>query len=159
MRALRRARGLNDVGASILRLGLAFLLALFGALKFFRFQAEALEPLVRQSPLVAWMYLVVGVRTAAVLMGSAEVVAAVGLLVGPRWPTLGAAGGALASVRALISLTFVLTAQALPLTPGFFLKDLVLLGAALQLTAGFLLARRARPVALAPPIRLPVGPA
>ena len=161
VRALRRARRLNDVGAGILRIGLAFLLALFGTFKFFRFEAHALEPVVRQSPLVAWTYLIFSVRTAAALMGGVEVVAALGLLLGPRWPTLGVVGGSLASMRFFTTLTFLLTAPELLASwnqgTGFFLKDLVLLGASIQVTAGFLLARRARPVALAQPIPLRIA--
>ncbi|MGZ3479266.1 MAG: DUF417 family protein [Myxococcaceae bacterium] len=80
MRALRRARALDGVGAGMLRLGLALLLALFGTFKFFRPEAEALVPVVHQSPLVAWTYLLFSVRTAAALMGSVEVAAALGLL-------------------------------------------------------------------------------
>ena len=140
----------------MLRLGLAFFLALFGTLKILRPEAESLEAMVRHSPLVAWMYLLFSVRCAAALLGSVEVAAAVGLLLGPRWPTLGAIGGALASVRFVTTLTFLVTAQEL-LGPGmqgtgYLFKDLVLLGVALQLTAGFLLARRASPVALVDPI-------
>ncbi|MGZ6029250.1 MAG: DUF417 family protein [Myxococcaceae bacterium] len=162
VRALRRARALDGVGAGMLRLGLALLLALFGTFKFFRFEAEALVPVVHQSPLVAWTYLLFSVRTAAALMGSVEVAAALGLLLGPRWPTLGVVGAALASVRFFTTLTFVLTAPDLVVPwgqgTGFFLKDLVLLAASIQLTAGFLLARRARPLALAQPIPLRIAP-
>ena len=162
VRALRRARSLNGVGAGTLRLGLALVLAVFGTFKFFRFEAQALEQVVRQSPLVAWTYLLFSVRTAAALMGGLEIAAALGLLLGPRWPTLGVAGGALASVRFFTTLTFLLTAPALVVpwsqSTGFFLKDLVLLGASIQLTAGFLLARRAGPVVLAQPIPLRIAP-
>ncbi len=68
----------------------------------------------------------------------------------------------MASVRFFTTLTFLLTAPALVVPwsqgTGFFLKDLVLLGASIQLTAGFLLARRPRPVVLAPPIPLRIAP-
>ncbi len=142
----------------MLRLGLAFLLALFGTFKFFRFEADAIRPLVSQSPLVAWMYALFSVRTAAGVMGSVELAAALGLLLGPRWPTLGAIGGGLASVRFCVTLTFLVTTQELLVAgshaTGFFLKDLVLLGAALHCTAGFLLARRAPPIAVTEPIPL-----
>lgn len=158
--ALRRARALNSLGTSLIRLGLAFLLALFGTFKLFRFEAEAIRPMVSQSPLLAWMYLLFSVRTAAALLGTVELAAALGLLLGPRWPSLGAVGGALASLRFLITLTFVVTTQELlvpgSLVTGFFLKDLVLLGAALECSAGFLLARRARPTPVPEPIPLRV---
>ncbi|MGZ3479267.1 MAG: hypothetical protein ACXU81_02885 [Myxococcaceae bacterium] len=65
-------------------------------------------------------------------------------------------------MRFFTTLTFVLTAPDLVVPwgqgTGFFLKDLVLLAASIQLTAGFLLARRARPLALAQPIPLRIAP-
>ncbi len=158
MRALRRARLLRGSGGSVVRLGMAFLLALFGTFTLFRFEAEAIRPLVSQSPLLAWIYLLLSVRTAAALLGSIEILAALGLLLGPRWPTLGVLGGGLASLRFLTTLSFLLTTQGLVAVAspgtGFFLKDLVLLGAALRLTGAFLLARRVRPVVVTEPIPL-----
>lgn len=155
VRGLRRARRVHALGSGLVRLGLAFILALFGTFKLFRFEALAIQPVVSHSPVLAWMYLLFSVRTAAAVLGSVELLAALGLLLGPRWPRLGALGAALASLRFLTSLSFLLTTPA-PLiagsdATGLLLKDLVLLGVALQAMAGFHLAARGRPVAVPQP--------
>jgi hypothetical protein len=58
----RRGQQLETLGNAILRLGLAFLLALFGIFKFFQFEADAIQPLVSHSPLVGWLYGLFSVR-------------------------------------------------------------------------------------------------
>ena len=158
VRGLRRARRVQALGSGLVRLGLAFILALFGTLKFFRFEAVAIQPVISHSPLLAWMYLLFNVRTVAAVLGSVELLAALGLLLGPRWPRLGAMGGALASVRFLTTLSFLFTTPGLLVagsdTTGLLLKDLVLLGVSLQAMAGFHLAARGRPVAVPEPAGL-----
>jgi uncharacterized membrane protein YkgB len=156
----RRGRQLQSLGSTVLRLGLAFLLALFGTFKFFQFEADAIQPLVSHSPVVGWMYAVFSVRTASALIGVVEVGAALALLLAPWWPRLGVVGGLLATGTFLTTLSFLVTTPGL-LAPGndgagFILKDLVLLGAALQVAGTSALAARASSSAPAP---VPAAPA
>lgn len=142
----RRARQLQTFGASVLRVGLAFLLVLFGTFKFFQFEADAIQPLVSHSPLLGWLYALFSVRTASALIGTLEVSAAVGLLVAPWWPRVGLLGGLLATGTFLTTLSFLVTTPGL-LAPGndgggFILKDVVLLGAALHAAGTSALAAR-----------------
>src|SRR5215468_459774 len=132
----RRGQQIQTVGATVLRLGLAFLLALFGTFKFFQFEADAIQPLVSHSPVLGWMYALFSVRTASALIGVVEVGAAVALLLAPWSPRLGVFGGLVATGTFLTTLSFLVTTPGL-LAPGndgggFMLKDLVLLGAALH---------------------------
>ena len=143
----RRGRQVQTVGASVLRVGLAFLLAVFGTFKFFQFEAAAIQPLVGHSPLVGWLYAVLSVRAASAVIGTVEVTAAVGLILAPWDPRLGVLGGLLATGTFLTTLSFLVTTPGL-LAPGndgggFILKDVVLLGAALHAAGTSALAARA----------------
>jgi len=131
-----RGRQLQTLGSSVLRVGLAFLLLLFGTFKFFQFEADAIQPLVSHSPVLGWLYAVVNPRAASALIGTVEVTAALGLLVAPWWPRLGVLGGLLAVGTFLTTLSFLATTPGI-LAPGndgggFILKDVVLLGAAIH---------------------------
>jgi uncharacterized membrane protein YkgB len=101
-----------------------------------QFEADAIQPLVSHSPLLGWMYAVLSVRAASAVIGVVEVGAALALLLAPWWPRLGVLGGLVATGTFLTTLSFLATTPGL-LAPGnggtgFILKDLVLLGAALQ---------------------------
>jgi uncharacterized membrane protein YkgB len=142
----RRGQQLQTLGSTVLRLSLAFLLALFGTFKFFRFEADAIQPLVSHSPLLGWLYALLSVRAASALIGVVEVGAAVALLLAPWRPKLGVLGGLLATGTFLTTLSFLASTPGL-LAPGnegggFILKDLVLLGAALQVAGTSILAIR-----------------
>ena len=153
----RRGQKLQTLGATLLRLSLAFLLALFGTFKFFRFEEDAIQPLVSHSPLVGWMYAVFSVRTASAIIGTVEVGAAIALFLAPWQPKLGVLGGLLATGTFLTTLSFLASTPGL-LGPGndgggFILKDLVLLGAAVHVVGTSILAVRApRPESAAIPM-------
>ena len=133
---LLRAQRLQTLGAGILRYGLTFLLLLFGTFKFFRFEAEAIQPLLTHSPFLAWLPAALGVRGSSALIGVVELTAALGIAAGPWLPRLGAIAGLIATVTFLTTLSFLVTTPGV-LAPGsdaggFILKDLVLLGAAVH---------------------------
>jgi reactive chlorine resistance protein C len=130
---------LHSVGLSLLRYGLAFLLVTIGSFKFFTFEAEAIRPLVGNSPVLAWLYSVFGVRETAAVFGSFEVLFGV-LIASRRWaPRLSGAASLAASGMFLVTLSFLLTTPGalMPTSPfhQFLLKDVVLLGAALLTAA------------------------
>jgi uncharacterized membrane protein YkgB len=133
---LRRAQRLQTLGAGILRYGLTFLLLLFGTFKFFRFEAEAIQPLLTHSPFLAWLPATLGVRGSSALIGVVELTAALGIAAGPWLPRLGTIAGLIATATFLTTLSFLVTTPGV-LAPGsdaggFILKDLVLLGAAVH---------------------------
>ena len=145
---LRRAQRLQTLGAGILRYGLTFLLLLFGTFKFFRFEAEAIQPLLTHSPFLAWLPATLGVRGSSALIGVVELTAALGIAAGPWLPRLGAIAGLIATVTFLTTLSFLVTTPGV-LAPGsdaggFILKDLVLLGAAVHAAGTSWLAAAAR---------------
>jgi len=145
---LRRAQRLQTLGAGILRYGLTFLLLLFGTFKFFRFEAEAIQPLLTHSPFLAWLPATLGVRGSSALIGVVELTAALGIAAGPWLPRLGTIAGLIATATFLTTLSFLVTTPGV-LAPGsdaggFILKDLVLLGAAVHAAGTSWLAAAAR---------------
>lgn len=142
-------------GATVLRYGLVLLILWFGLFKFTPTEAQSIQPLVVNSPLLSWLYSVSGVRGVSRLIGVAEI--AIALLIAAR--PLSARASAMGSIGAI--LMFVTTLSFLATTPGswavvdgfpvpagagaFLIKDLLLFGAAVW-TAGeaMLASRRAR---------------
>jgi len=137
---------LENVGALVSRYGLVVVLVWVGALKFTAYEAEGIEPLIANSPLMSWALQAFGLRTLASLIGITEIV--LGLMIATRpftprvsaWGSLGAVG------VFLITLTFLLSTPGVwqpgygfpflsPMPGGFLAKDVVLLGAAIW-TAG-----------------------
>src|SRR5688572_4042881 len=100
------------VGLLLLRYGLAFLLVVIGSYKFFAFEAEGIRPLVSNSPLLAWLYDVVGVSGAAVLIGVCEIITGLLMATRPWLPRLSGYASLAASGMFLVTLSFLLT------TPG-----------------------------------------
>jgi uncharacterized membrane protein YkgB len=146
----RWTRRLGAIGQAVLRYGLAALLLLWGGLKFAAFEAEGIRPLVEHSPLLRWLYPLLGVRGASSLIGVVEVASALLICVRHWKPGLSAIGSLLAAGTFLVTLSFLVTTPGAlsPTSPfgGFLLKDVMLLGAALFTAAEALeAARRAGP--------------
>jgi uncharacterized membrane protein YkgB len=137
------SHALERIAAYALRYGLALVLVWIGAMKFTAYEAEGIQGLVANSPLMSWMYSVLSVRSASALIGSAELVIAGLIAARPLSARLAAAGSALAVGMFLTTLTFIVSTPgvfeasaggfpALSVLPGqFLLKDVVLLAAAL----------------------------
>lgn len=130
---------IRGAGLSLLRYGLVFLLVTIGSFKFFAFEAEGIRPLVSNSPFLAWLYDVLGIRGTAALFGVSEVIVGV-LIATRRWaPRLSGYASLAASGMFLVTLSFLLTTPGAlaPTSPvnQFLLKDIVLVGAALSTAA------------------------
>jgi uncharacterized membrane protein YkgB len=132
---------LTAFGGAILRYGTAIILLYFGAFKFTATEAQAIQPVIANSPLMSWLYLVTGLQGASNLIGVAEIVVAALLLLRPISPRATAIGSIGGIVTFLATLSFLVTTPGmwefapdfpLPLPSafgGFILKDLFLLGA------------------------------
>lgn len=122
-------------GVWVLRYGLALLLLMWGAFKFAAFEAEAIRPLVENSPFLGWLYGVFGVRGTSALFGVFEVVAGALIAARPWLPRLSGYASLAAAGMFVITLSFLFsTPGALELTNpagGFLMKDVLLLGASL----------------------------
>jgi reactive chlorine resistance protein C len=145
-----RTRRMGAIGLGVLRYGMVALLLLWGTFKFAAFEAEAIRPLIENSPLLSWLYPLLGVRGTSSLIGVIELAAAA-LICTRRWkPSWSAIGSLLAAGTFVVTLSFLITTPgALSVTSpfgGFLLKDLILLGAALYTAAEALAAAGATTV-------------
>lgn len=126
-------RRLAPTGLFVLRYGLVFLLVAIGIMKFFEFEAIAIQPLVEHSPLTSWMIDAFGLRGASALIGVSELVVG-GMMLTRRWcPRLSGYGSLAAAGTFLVTLSFLFTTPNAP--TGFLMKDLILFGAALSTAA------------------------
>jgi uncharacterized membrane protein YkgB len=139
---------LERAGTFVLRYGIVLLLLVFGAAKFFTFEAQGIKPLVENSPFLSWMLGAFGLRGTSDVIGIIEI--AIGLAIASRSvaPIVSAIGSAAGTLMFLITLSFLFsTPGALaPTHPAnsFLVKDLILLGGCLATCAEALRAARER---------------
>src|SRR6201984_1630247 len=103
---------LEKVGINVSRYGLVVTLLLIGALKFTASEAQGIQPLVANSPLMFWLYRILSVQGGSNLIGVIEIVVA--LLIASR--PFSARLSLIGSIGAII--TFSLTVSFLYSTPG-----------------------------------------
>lgn len=96
-------------GRYLLRYGLVSILLWVGLLKFTFYEAQALQPLVANSPLMSWVYDVLSVRMFSNLLGAFEIVLAVMIATRPFAPRISAIGSFGAIALFLVTLTFLIT--------------------------------------------------
>lgn len=139
------AKTVDAVGRHAARYGLVVVLLWIGGMKFTAYEAEGITGFVSHSPLMSWAYSVFSVRGFSALLGGTEILVAL-LIAGRPWSVRASLVGSFAAVGMfLTTLSFLLTTPgvweasaggfpALSVVPGqFVLKDVVLLGVALQL--------------------------
>jgi uncharacterized membrane protein YkgB len=143
-----RIAWVEEIGTGLLRYGVVLLLALIGAAKFFAFEAEAIRPLVENSPFLSWMIGAFGVQGTSNVIGTIEIAIALAIASRPLAPKVSAIGSAAGVGVFLTTLSFLFSTPG-ALSPkhpanGFLLKDLVLLGACLATAAEAWRAARVR---------------
>ncbi|MET0454316.1 MAG: DUF417 family protein [Mycobacterium sp.] len=150
--AVARTSTFERFGGNLARYGLVVVIAWIGALKFTAYEAQGIQPLVANSPLMSWLYDVFSVNTFSALLGVIELATAALLAVKPWWPRVSIAGSVLAIGLFLATLSFLVTtpgvfeasAGGFPIlssTGQFLIKDVALLGVSAW-TLGDALSRR-----------------
>ena len=149
-------RTLESVGEKVIRYGLVVILLWVGALKFAAYEAESIQGLVANSPLMSWMYSVMSVQGASILIGVIEIVLGLLIATRPFAPLLSAIGSFGVIIMSFITLTFIFTTPGvwqpgygfpfLSMTGAFLAKDLLMLGAAIWTAGEALRAARRAPL-------------
>ena len=132
---------LESIGAGIIRYGLVIILLSVGALKFTAYEAEGIQGLVANSPLMSWMLSIMSVQGVSMLIGTVEIVLGLLIATRPFAPKVSAIGSIGAIIVFLITLSFLLTTPGVwqpgygfpfpsPMPGQFIAKDLALLGIA-----------------------------
>ncbi|GAA1193904.1 DUF417 family protein [Pseudonocardia alaniniphila] len=140
---------ISVIGSTILRYGLAVVIAWIGALKYTSNEATAIMPLIAHSPYQSWLYDILDTQTLSGALGTVEIVAAVLIALRPWLPRASAVGSAVAVLLFLATLSFLFStpgidAPALSMTGQFLIKDLVLLGASVWTLGEAIMAARHR---------------
>jgi len=135
-------RSIEKISAFVLRYGLVLVVLWIGCLKFTAYESKGVFNHASHSPLLAWAYHILDVRSFSRGLGLVEIASALLIAAGPVWPKLSIVGSLAGIGMFLTTLSFVITTPgvwqagygfpALSGFPGQFLvKDVVLLGAAL----------------------------
>ncbi len=103
---------ISTAGTIVLRYGLVVLLLLWGSAKFGAFEAQAIQPLVQNSPLMSWLYPLFGLRGTSSLLGVFEVTAALLIAARPWFPKMSGYASLAAAGMFVVTLSFLVT------TPG-----------------------------------------
>ncbi|KXU79541.1 DUF417 family protein [Aeromonas enteropelogenes] len=129
----------HDKGFLIALAGVVLTLLWIGVFKFTPTEAAAIKPLVASHPLMSWLYGPLSEQGVSNLIGLAEIVIAIGLIVGLWQPRIGYWSSMGAIVTFLVTLSFLLTltgvwkvVDGVPVTEFFIFKDLVFLGVVLH---------------------------
>jgi len=136
-----RATVTSLLGARVAQYGVAAILLAIGILKFTAAEANGIGPLVTTSPLLRWMYAVWSIEGASRVIGTVEIIAALGIALRGVSARAAIVGSALAVATFIVTLSFFFTAPGIwdaargfPFLGGtgqFIVKDIVLLGASL----------------------------
>jgi reactive chlorine resistance protein C len=132
---------LNRPGISILRYGLVIVLLWIGGMKFTGYEAAGIAPLEMHSPLMNWVYYLLGERNLSNLLGVVEIALGLGIALRCVSPLVSGIASLLSVGMFLTTLSFLFTTPGWEPTLGgfpgisalpgqFLLKDIVLLGAA-----------------------------
>ncbi len=126
---------MKNLGFHISLFGLAIVLIWIGLFKFTPTEAKAIEPLVSTSPLMSWLYELLGRQQISNLIGALEILTGVLLLLYYLNPYSGLIGGVLSTITFLITLSFLFSMpdavqqiDGFWLPDAFILKDLMALG-------------------------------
>lgn len=134
---LSLAKNFSEV---LMRYSLVLILLWYGIFKFTPTEAKAIEDLILNSPFFSWMYDLFSLQTSSNIIGTFEILTALLLIAGQWNKLLLRLGSIAASVTFIGTLSFLFTTPDMfkmvdwmPITNGFILKDLSLLGISLHL--------------------------
>lgn len=143
----------ENVGAKIIRYGLALVLIWIGFLKFTPYEAMGIKGLVANSPFFSWTLAAFGIRGFADILGVIEIILGILICLKSVSPKISFWGSLGAIIMFILTLTFLLSTPGViqmgysfpfisPQPGQFLIKDFVLLGAAVWTAGDSLLAVR-----------------
>ena len=135
---------IREMAEKALRYSIVTVIGYIGLLKFTSYEAEGIRPFVEHNPLMSWLYSTFSIQQASELIGAYEIASASLIALGSRSDKAGLLGGGMATLMSLTTLSCLFTTPGIwheergfpymSASPGqFVLKDLILLGASLQI--------------------------
>lgn len=135
--------GRDALAIDVLRWTVVLIFLWFGGMKFAAYEAEGVAVIAQSYWAFGWLYPLVGVAGASMVIGIIEISTGLLIAAGQRLAIASLVGGAMGVITFLITLSFMLTAPmvwqdgygfpALGGTGQFLIKDIVLLAACLLL--------------------------
>ncbi len=129
----------QSLGYAISVTGVALVLLWIGAFKFTPTEARGIEPLVKNSFLMSWLYSITSIQNVSIIIGSFEIITAICLLLHFFWKKAGIIGGIFAAIIFLTTLSFLFTTpgvfsivDGVFVTDFFIIKDVMALGISLM---------------------------
>ena len=118
-RSAALAGALNRPGIEILRYGLVIVLLWVGGMKFTSYEAAGIAPLEMHSPLMNWLYVLMGQRNISDLLGVVEIALGVGIALRYIYPLVSGIASLLSVGMFLTTLSFLFTTPGWEPTLGF----------------------------------------
>ena len=142
----KKVSSLERYGEGLIRYALVAVLLWVGMLKFTAYEAEAIKPLVENSPILSWVYGVMSVQTFSMVLGVTEILLGILIAARPFSPKASALGSFGAIIMFIVTLTFLRSTPGVwqpeygfpclsPMPGQFIAKDVLFLSAAVW-TAG-----------------------
>ncbi len=129
----------TTIGYKVGVFGVVLVLLWIGIFKFTPTEAAAIEPLIKNHPLMGWTYHFFSVQTVSNLVGFSEIVVAIGLFYGFFNPKVGYISGIVASAIFIVTLSFLFTTpntwkivDGVPIANFFLVKDILFLAIAIM---------------------------
>ncbi|GLT16664.1 membrane protein [Vibrio zhanjiangensis] len=130
----------DNIGYLIGVWGVCLVLVWIGIYKFTPTEAKLIQPLVKNHFAMNWLYDLFPVQTVSNIIGTAEIIVAIGLIVGIKNPKVGFYSGIAAAAIFITTLSFLLTtpntwkiSDGIPVTNFFLVKDILFLAVSISI--------------------------
>jgi len=127
----------SSIGYALGVSGLFIMLMWLGIYKFTPTEAALIQPLVLNHFAMGWLYNFLSVQMVSNIIGTVEIIVAMGLLFGLKLPKVGFYSGIAATVIFAVTLSFLLTtpntwkvSDGVPVANFFLVKDILFLAMA-----------------------------
>ncbi|CAH6785586.1 conserved membrane hypothetical protein [Vibrio chagasii] len=129
----------SNFGYNLGVIGVALVLAWIGIYKFTPTEAMLIEPLIANHPAMNWLYNLFSVQAVSNMVGGAEIIVAIGLMIGFKKPQVAFYSGIAATAIFVVTLSFLITTpNAWKVSDGilvsnfFLVKDVLFLAIAIS---------------------------
>ncbi|MBJ2145231.1 DUF417 family protein [Vibrio sp. IB15] len=120
-------------------IGVALVLAWIGIYKFTPTEAMLIEPLIANHPAMSWLYNLFSVQAVSNMVGGAEIIVALGLMIGFKKPQVAFYSGIASAAIFVVTLSFLITtpnawkvSDGILVTNFFLVKDILFLAIAIS---------------------------
>ncbi|MFA0038045.1 DUF417 family protein [Vibrio sp. 10N.261.52.A1] len=129
----------SNFGYNLGVISVALVLAWIGIYKFTPTEAMLIEPLIANHPAMNWLYNLFSVQAVSNMVGGAEIIVAIGLMIGFKKPQVAFYSGIAAAAIFVVTLSFLITtpnawkvSDGILVTNFFLVKDILFLAIAIS---------------------------